>query len=298
MFETAAVYALISAILLALRDIFGRFAVRGIDPISGTAFTAIIGLPVLWIVSAARGDFSGPWPGLGWPLLFIAIAGIFRVCLARTMLFAATQHIGSARTSTIVATNLIFAVFFGVVFLEEALTLTIGLGTLLVFGGYIFIARSHPDHQAGEFPKSLSVGMGLALGCALGFGAAAVLVRPAVGFFRSANEANLYSNIFAVATFIPFLLRKGKIGETKNWTSGNWGFLVLAGLSASLGVTFLYLALANAPVVYAFPISQSRPLFTIAISWLFLHSEESMNWRVVAGALAIFTGTLLLIFNR
>ncbi len=297
MIETAAVYALISALLLAFRDIFGRFAVRGIDPITGTAFTAIIGLPVLWIVSAAMGDFSDPWPGLGWPLVFIAVAGIFRVCFARTMLFAATQHIGSARTSTVVATNLIFAVFFGIVFLGEALTVNTGLGALLVFGGYIFIARSHPNHKEGDSPNSRYIGMGLALGCALAFGAAAVLVRPAVGFFTSANEANFYSNIFAVAAFSPFLFRKGKIGEIKSWTPGNWGFLILAGLSASLGVTFLYLALANAPVVYAFPISQSRPLFAIAITWIFLQSVERMNWRVVAGALAIFSGTVTLIFN-
>ena len=298
MFETAAVYALISAILLALRDIFGRFAVRDIDPITGTAFTAIIGLPVLWIVSVLRGDYSDPWPGFGWPLTFIAIAGIFRVCFARTMLFAATQHIGSARTSTIVATNLIFAVFFGIAFLGEALTFNIGTGALLVFAGYIFIARSHINQKKGESRKNPYVGMGLALGCALAFGAAAVLVRPAVGFFTSPNEANFYSNIFAVGAFIPFLFRRGKIGEIKNWTPGNWGFLVLAGLSASLGVTFLYLALANAPVVYAFPISQSRPLFAIAISWAFLQSEERMNWRVMAGAGTIFLGTVILILNE
>ena len=298
MFETAAVYALISAILLALRDIFGRFAVRGINPITGTAFTAVIGLPILWTVSVLRGDFFDPWPGFGWPLLFIAIAGIFRVCVARTMLFAATQHIGSARTSAIVATNLIFAVFLGVTLLGEALTSTIGLGALLVFGGYIFIARSHANHQGGESPRNPYIGMGLALGCALAFGAAAVLVRPSVRFFTSANEANFYSNIFAVAAFLPFLFRKGKISEIKNWTPSNWKFLVLAGLSASLGVTFLYLALAHAPVVYAFPISQSRPLFVIAISWVFLQSEEKMNWRVFAGALTIFLGTIILVFNE
>ncbi len=97
---------------------------------------------------------------------------------------------------------------------------------------------------------------------------------------------------------MPFLFRKGKISEIKSWTPSNWKFLVLAGLSASLGVTFLYLALAHAPVVYAFPISQSRPLFAIAISWGFLQSEEKMNWRVFAGALTIFLGTIILIFNR
>ncbi len=297
--EPAAIYALLSAVLLALRDVFGRLAVRGIDPIAGSAFTAIVGLPVLWAVSAWRGDFSDPPPGPGWPLLFIAIAGILRVTLARTMLFAATQHIGAARTSVIVATNLIFAVLLGVVLLGESLTPAIGLGTVLVFSGYVFISRSHPDYRGGrgKSPRSLYVGLGLALGCALAFGAAAVLVRPAVGFFTSANEANLYSNIFAVLLFLPFLSRRGATGEIRGWTMSHWRFLVLAGLSASLGVTFLYLALANAPVVYAFPIAQSRPLFAIAASWVFLQSDEKVNWRVVAGALAILLGTASLILG-
>ncbi len=297
MFDPAAIYALVSAILLALRDIFGRLAVRGIDPIMGAAFTAIIGLPILGTVSFLGGDFADPWPGLGWPLLFIAVSGIFRVTIARTMLFAATQHIGAARTSVAVATNLIFAVLFGVALLGEKLTFSIGLGTTLVFGGYVFISRSHCNHQGEKGQSGRFIGMGLALGCAAALGAAAVLARPAVGYFTSANEANFYSNLLAVLPFLPFFSRKGKISEIKTWTFGHWGFLVLAGLSASLGVTFLYLALSNAPVVYAFPISQSRPLFTIAISWIFLRSEERLNWRVVAGATAILFGTLAVITN-
>lgn len=299
MLEPAAIYALLSAVLLALRDIFGRLAVRGIDPISGSACTAVVGLPVLWAVSAWRGDFADPPPELGWPLLFIAVAGILRVTLARTMLFAATQHIGAARTSVIVATNLIFAVLLGVALLGERLTPAIGLGTALVFSGYVFISRSHPDRRGGggKSPRSLYVGLGLALGCALAFGAAAVLVRPAVVFFTSANEANLYSNIFAVLLFLPLLSRRGAMDGIKRWTMSHWGFLVLAGLSASLGVTFLYLALAHAPVVYAFPIAQSRPLFAIGASWAFLQSDEKVNRRVVAGGLAIFLGTASLILG-
>lgn len=297
MFEPAAIYALVSAILLALRDIFGRLGVRGIDPVAGSAFTAVIGLPILWIVSASRGDFSDPWPGLGWPLLFIGASGILRVSFARTMLFAATQYIGAARASALAATNLLFAALLGGTLLGEALTLPIGLGAALVFCGYLFISGSHPG-RAGEKPRGSSyVGTGLALGCALAFGAGAVFARPAVGFFTSANEANFYSNLFAVLPFLPFFFRKGKTGEVKAWSPRNRGFLVLAGASASLGVTFLYLALANAPVVYAFPISQSRPLFAIAISWIFLRSEEAMNWRVAAGAGAIFAGTLVLILK-
>jgi len=41
MVETAALFALCAAFLLALRDIFGRFGVRGVDPIVGAAVSAL-----------------------------------------------------------------------------------------------------------------------------------------------------------------------------------------------------------------------------------------------------------------
>jgi len=39
--------------------------VRGIDPIVGTAVSALLGLPVLVVVSAFAGDFGHPFPDRG-----------------------------------------------------------------------------------------------------------------------------------------------------------------------------------------------------------------------------------------
>ena len=72
--EFVVAVSLTSALLLALRDIFGRMAMRGVDPVVGTGATAFLGLPVLVAVSLFRGDFTSSllWVGglsgpLPWP---------------------------------------------------------------------------------------------------------------------------------------------------------------------------------------------------------------------------------------
>ncbi|MEK6708953.1 MAG: EamA family transporter, partial [Nitrospinota bacterium] len=113
MIEPAALFAICAAFFLALRDIFGRFGVRGVDPIVGSAASALAGLPILLVISLAAGDFAQPWPKRAWTLWSIALAGILRITAARTLLFAATQHIGAARAGTLGTTSTFFAMALG-----------------------------------------------------------------------------------------------------------------------------------------------------------------------------------------
>ncbi|MBI3126084.1 MAG: DMT family transporter [Candidatus Tectomicrobia bacterium] len=299
MIETAALFALCAAFLLALRDIFGRFGVRGLDPIVGTAVSAVAGLPVLLAISLALGDFARPWPARSWTMASIALAGILRITAARTLLFAASQHIGAARAGTLGTTSAFFSMALGIAFLDERLTLMIAAGAALVIGGSVLMARSRPGGASPQ-AEGLSYlkGVALALLSALVFGTSSVLVRPAVNDFASPNLANLYANLFAALCFLPFCW--GRLGATRmgEWSLGAWAYLIAAGSAASLGVTFMYLALARAPVVFVTPISQSRPFFLVLVSWLFLQAHESVNRRVAWGAAAIVVGTGVLILSR
>ncbi|OGL59648.1 MAG: hypothetical protein A3J27_15120 [Candidatus Tectomicrobia bacterium RIFCSPLOWO2_12_FULL_69_37] len=296
MIDPAALFALCAALLLALRDIFGRFGVRGIDPIVGTAVSALVGLPVLAFVSFLNGDFAHPWPGRPWALASIALAGVTRITAARTLLFAATQHIGATRAGTLGTTSAFFSMALGMIFLAERLTLGLAGGAALVIGGSVLMARSRPGgaQAAGSYLK----GVTLALLSALVFGASAVFARPAVNDFASPNLANLYANLFAVLCFLPFCWRRLGAARVTEWPLQAWGYLVLAGSAASLGVTFMYLALARAPVVFVAPIAQSRPFFLVLVSWLFLQAHESVNRRAALGAAAIVAGTGVLILGR
>ena len=293
--EFVVAVSLTSAFLLALRDIFGRMAMRGVDPVVGTGATAFLGLPVLVAVSLFRGDFSSsPFVG-GWPLGAIALAGVLRIVLARTFLFSAMKRIGSARASSLGSTNTFFAILLGIFFLGEELTLLSGGGAVLVILGCVLLTRSRGGDVSGGAMKDFVLGVGLALLSGLSFGMATAMAKTVVVGFASPNYANLYANTIAVLVYFPLLKGKGARTEIRRWSPRTWGLLFLAGSCASMGVTFTYLALANAPLIFVSPLAQSRSLFVVLISWLFLQAHEAVNVRVAAGAGAVVAGTAMLI---
>ena len=295
--HVAVSFALSGSILLALRDIFGRLAMRGIDPVLGTAATALVGQVVLALISAANGDFTQPWPGWGLPLLNIALAGVLRITIARTILFTAIKHAGAARASSLAATNVFFAILLGRVFLEEALTLPLVLASVLIVLGCVLIALSHGKAISPETTRDYIKGVSLALASALAFGSSSVFARPAINSFASPILANFYANAFALLSYLPLLRGRALRSGVGTWSSQTWRLIALVGFVVSVGTTCAYFALTHAPVGFVQPIFQSRPIFVVAISWLFFQIHEQVNWQVVAGAVFIVGGTVLLILT-
>lgn len=293
--QVAVFFAIGGAFLLALRDIFGRLAMRGIDPVLGTAATALVGQVLLAVISAVNGDFTQPWPAWGLPLLNIALAGILRITIARTLLFTAIKHTGAARASSLAATNVFFAILLAHLFLEETLTLPLVLGSTLIVLGCVLIARSHAKAISPETTRHYIKGVSLALTSALAFGSSSVFARPVITSFASPILANFYANAFALLSYLPLLRGRPLRDEVGTWSSRTWGMIAIVGLVVSVGTTCAYFALTYAPVVFVQPIFQSRPLFVVAISWLFFQIHEQVNWKVVTGAAFIVGGTVLLI---
>ncbi len=292
--DIAIVYSLGTAFFLALRDIFGRMAMRGIDSVLGTAATAFAGLVVLTCAAFLNGDLQAGWPGWGWPLFMIGLAGILRITVGRTTLFTAIQYIGAARGSSFSATNVFFAMFLGVFFLEENLTVLLTGGAVLVVGGCVLVAMSRVQGVATETWTRYAAGMALALASALAMALSAALTRLVVHEFSSPLGANFYASAIALPSFLPAISNR-PLRSVADWSSRHWQYIWLVGLVSAIGTTCGYFALKYAPLVVVQPIAQSRPLFVLLVSWIFLQAHESVNWKVTAGALAIVLGTALLI---
>ena len=285
---------LAGAFFLALRDIFGRPALRGIDPIWGTAATAAAGEVVLALFCVANGDFRDPWPGWG-NLGPIAVAGILRITLARTILFAGIKHIGAARASSLAAANVFFAMCLAMVFLGETLTGIVFVASAAIAAGCVFITRSHPDSAEREGRRRVILGTVLSLGSAAAFGASSVFVRPVIHGFTSPVLASFYANTFAILTFLPYGLARPLTGEARRWSRQTAGLLALSGLAAAVGTIGNYAALKYAPVLFVQPLLQTRPFFVVIMSRLFFQAHEQVNWKVALGATLVMGGTVLLI---
>ena len=72
------------------------------------------------------------------------------------------------------------------------------------------------------------------------------------------------------------------------------GLLLLAGVSAALGIAANFFALSIAPVVMVAPIANTHPLFALLLSHLFLQRLERITLRVVLATLLVVGGVILI----
>ncbi|MCH2525915.1 MAG: DMT family transporter [Dehalococcoidia bacterium] len=69
-------------------------------------------------------------------------------------------------------------------------------------------------------------------------------------------------------------------------------WLGLSGIGSASGVTLLYFALDNAPLVVVSPIIAISPLITILITHITLRKLEKVTARTIAGAFLVVSGVL------
>lgn len=84
-------------------------------------------------------------------------------------------------------------------------------------------------------------------------------------------------------------------GEVRDIPRHSWLFLVLSGAATGLSWLFYFKALQTGDVSRVAPIDKLSVVITICLSFLFLKEEVSL--RVVAGALLITCGSILMLLK-
>ena len=135
--------------------------------------------------------------------------------------------------------------------------------------------------------KTVIVGYLLALGAAMGYGGSQVVAKQIVEETHSLVGA-AFSLLFGL-TFLSIVTARDMAQQERTQAMA-YVWAVLAGLASVGGVTFLYLALGQAPVVVVAPVTGTNPLFSIILAWVFLRRMERLTPRVVLGAVLVVAG--------
>lgn len=105
----------------------------------------------------------------------------------------------------------------------------------------------------------------------------------------------------AIRTTVILLLAWGivlfgqHVGEIRTVPRHAWFFLVLSGVATGLSWLFYFKALQTGDVSRVAPIDKLSVVITICLSFLFL--KEPVSLRVVAGALLITGGSILMLLK-
>lgn len=280
----SALWAVAAAAGFGAAMVTTRQGLRYATPLAGAA----IGVPsttlMFWCLAPFLLDAGGF--NLAAAAIF-ALVGLFFPAAVTLLTYSGNQRMGPTITSSVSCTTPLFALSGAILFLGEALAFGNVLGTAAIVIGMLALTASD-----GVRPRSWPL-----WAIALPFAAAAiralaqVLTKAGLALWSSPYAAGLIGySVSAVVIFVA--ARSGAPREATDRRATPW--FVATGLLNGASVFLMYTALAKGQVSLVSPMVATYPLFTLALSLLFLRHER-ITARVAAGSVLTVAGVAALL---
>ena len=274
---------------------------------SFTMKTALLGTPVLRAAAAVNGLnasfvtiialFIVP-PAAFVPertgvLVYLLLAGVLHIGLARIFFYTAIQRLGPNRAVPLAMSYPIVTAVTASFALGESVSVRIVAGLLVLLAGITLIVRAAPSRESREAPSTSWKLVGWA--CA---GVTSLLWGIAAVFFK---KAALEMPPFAVAAGVLWvgfgvslaISRTMEPGKSLSRRTLRW--LAISAALQAIAVPFYTLAFTLTLAVRVSAIVSAQPLFAIPIGWFLMREAENITPRLIAGAALTVGGTILVI---
>ncbi len=284
-----AAFALLSAALFAGNALCVRLGLRGSTATTATLLSVATNLTALWALAAARGSLARiAHPAAGVFLL----AGMFAPALARLTYYESLTLIGVARAATISNTTPLFSALLAVPVLGERLNWRIAAGTVLVVAGVVLAVRQASEPGAGRAAGSSGVsGALLALNTAVMASISFMLRKIGLRMLPDPVLGAALTVTGSLLVLLPYAASRWR-REPLRADRPSLGWLVAGGLLTTGGFLAYYLALHLGDVVRITPLSNTTPLFAVALLYAF-RQVETVAPATALGAVLAVAGVLL-----
>jgi drug/metabolite transporter (DMT)-like permease len=275
----AVVLAVMSAFLFGAMTVAIRLALdRGALAEGGALFTVLAALAVtLPFAAFENGELVDAWPFL--------LAGILGPGLSQLLFTLAVREAGPSRTSVVVGTAPLFSVAIALVFLDEPLEAGLVAGAVLIVAGGLLLVRERdrPEHVR-------VVGLALALVATIVFATRDNLIRwlavdtevaPGVAAAATLSAGAAVIAAYALVTQTP--LRRVEMRA-----------FLPAGVLFGLSYVCLFEAYYRGLVTVVSPLVATESLWGVMLSAVVLRRSEGVGVRLVAGALLVVAGGVLI----
>ena len=277
--------ALGAALSYAISGISAKRGLRYSTPITVTLVSVAIHAVTLWIgLLVFRGIPEVSW----WVLFLFLLSGLLQPVL-RFLTYAGIHLVGAAAGTTLRGSHPLFSTSLAILFLGEPISLAVIAGTTLIVAGVTLISWQG-DKRAASFRW-------WHLAYPLGAAVLAGISHPLRRYTLSLANEPLYLAAVIGIVALPWLASATLLPGQKQkpvWDRRALGPFLLAGTFETLGILLVILALSVGHVVVVSPIVATSPLWIVLGTWLFLRDVEKVNWRTVAGAIAVVSGTVVI----
>jgi len=284
--------ALLSALSFGLSQILVRKNLEKSNFIYISLTVTIMGNIILWPLALTFTNLNTINPQ---GLLLFVLAGLLAPGIARLFYFKGMETAGISANASIFATYPLYTSIIAILLLGETLTAENWIGLACIIAGVIFVGRNinNGDAQPKNTTKkgfiipilgSLAIALsqivrkeGLniynqpLLGVAMGY-TTALIVYLLLLFFSNGTRASRFSRKDLQMFWKP-------------------------GVGIAAGWLLSFLALSQEMVSIVAPILQTELLFILLFTYIFLRKFEKFSFKVIASALLIVAGVILISIN-
>ena len=289
--------ALLSSITFALMNIFVRRAsLKTVNAAFGAFVSVPTALAVLFAILIVSGQIRLLFSLSAISWAWFALAGILQFVVGLSIYYRCVQLMGANFAIVLSRINILISVAIGILFLHEPVSVNLLAGVMLIFTGIILSGLNKPliRDSGGSLSTIPIKAYVLVLTSGFVFGVSPIFIK--LGIRESGYPmAGAFVSFFAGTIAISFLLlkRESRIAA-RQIDFKSLPLFVWAGIVFCAGNLFRFFALKMTSASVVVPLISTMPLFLLLLSFLFNRKVEIFNPTLVAGAVLVVLGTVLI----
>lgn len=224
-------------------------------------------------------------------MIYYLISGCMQPLFARALFYEGITRIGVARAGPLRGIEPLFAAAIAVLVLNEEPGLPVYVGTLLIVGSLWLISGKQPHDAKWRVIDAL-----LPISAALISAISQTLRKQALKIIPDPFVAVAIVTTVSLILLLGFVFSTGR-GPQFRMNRTSFLFFLAAALVATAAQIANFIALGRGQMAVIIPLLNTTPLFSVFFSALFLRKVETVNLRIICGAI-LMVGGVVLITNR
>ena len=279
-------YAVGSALFAGLTSILAKCGIRKTDSTVATAIRTIIVLIFAWVMVFVVGS-QGTIASI--PARSLVLLGLSGLATGVSWLcyFYALQRGPIDKVVPIDKSSTVMTILLAALLLGESVTLTRGIGVVLIAAGTFLMIE-----KKGGVQKEENGWMLAAFGSAIFAALTSILGKVGITGVESNLGTALRTGVVLIMAWVMVFVQ-GKQGQVKAVPKNELGFICLSGLATGASWLCYYKALQLGPASLVAPIDKLSILVTVLFSYIVFH--ERLSRKALTGLAVLVAGTLVML---
>ena len=281
----AEIIAIVSAMGWAIDSVLVRFGLRQSNIFAAMFVSYTVSITCMWVylVTTTSLEFlKSP------AMIYYLISGCLQPIFARALFYEGITRIGVARAGPLRGIEPLFAAMIAVIILNEHPSLQVYAGTILIVASLWLISGKQQHEAKWRYLDAL-----LPISAALISAISQTLRKQALKIVPDPFVAVAMVTTVSLILLLGFVLGTGRREQLRiNRTS--LLFFFASALVATSAQVANFIALGRGEMSVIIPLLNTTPLFSVFFSVIFLHNVETVNLRIICGAILMVGGVVLI----